>query len=192
VDGVTPLSGSNFLAQLYAGPSLEWLRPAGIPRAFRTGFSAGYFYNQNVTLANVPPGSNCVAQIRVWDATKANSYEEARALGGRFGKSDILTVTTGGALLPPAYLVGLRSFNLQAGLPRFTAGTVAFVARLPANINVWSVTGEPGYRYLVEKALHDFVWHPYVVVTNVIGTVNFTDSANSGSAVTLYRSRILD
>ena len=54
--------------------------------------------------------------------------------------------------------------------------------------------GAPGFRYLVEKTAHsvDPVWDPYVIVTNVSGTATFSDGANSASAVTFYRARILD
>jgi hypothetical protein len=192
LDGITRLNGGSYLAQLYAGPSTAWLRPVGQPTTFRTGFGAGYVWPKTVTLANVPPGSNFVAQVRAWDGGVASSYEAARALGGRFGKSEILTVTAGGAPLPSSYLLGLHGFSLQAGLPRFTVGEVRFVERQPEDILTWSVTGEPGYCYLVEKAGTDFIFRPYVVVTNVTGTVTFTDSANSDSAVTFYRTRILE
>jgi hypothetical protein len=192
IDGFTRLNGGTCQAQLYAGPTLEWLRPVGQPAAFRTGFSAGYVVPQTITLANVPPGGSFVAQVRAWDGAVAGSYEAARALGGKFGKSGILSLTAGGGWLLPAFLVGLQNFSLQAGLPRFTVGTIQFVERQPHGIIVWSVTGEPGYRYLVEKAGHDFVFEPYVVLTNMTGTVTFTDSANSGSAVTFHRARILD
>jgi hypothetical protein len=193
LDGITRLSGVNFQAQLYAGPTLEWLRRVGQPIPFRTNAAAGYVLPQLITLANVPPGGNAVAQVRAWDARKANSYEESRALGGRFGKSQILSITVGGGdALPPGFLVGLQSFNLQAGLPRFTAGSVQFVESLPDGTMLWSVSGEPGYHYLVEKALEDLVWRPFVVLTNVTGTVNFTDSPNGNAALVLYRSRILD
>jgi len=59
---------------------------------------------------------------------------------------------------------------------------------------VWSLQGEPGFRYLVERLVRsdDSTWRPFVVLTNVTGTVTFTDSANSDSGVVFYRSRILD
>jgi hypothetical protein len=192
LDGYTPLSGSSFLAQLYAGPSLEQLRPAGTPLPFSTGGLAGYFGPQIVTLANVAPSSNTVVQVRAWDATRGDTYEEARSLGGRFGKSALFNVATGGGPLGPGCLAGVSSFSLQAGLPQFTVGTVQFVERQPPNIIVWAVVGQAGYRYLVEKAGRDFVWQPFTVVLNVTGTVTFTDTASSGSATTFYRARILD
>jgi hypothetical protein len=194
LDGVTPLNGSNYVAQLYAGPSLALLRPAGQPTPFQSGFNAGYFYSQIITLANVPPGGNAVVQVRAWDVAFGTSYEEVRALGGRVGKSQVLQVAAGGNALPAAPLTGLQSFSLQAGLPYFQVGTISFVERQPHNLIIWALHGQPGYLYSIEKLdrRNSTIWQPYTIVTNVTGTVNFSDSANSGSAVVFYRGRILD
>jgi hypothetical protein len=192
IDNVTPLNGAGYFAQLYAGPSLALLRPAGQPVPFRSGFGAGFVVSQIVTLPNVAPGSNAIVQVRAWDAAKGNTYEEARAFGGGFGKSDLLSVTVGGGLQPPQCLAGLRGFGLQTGLPQFTVGLIQFVERQAPDTVVWAVTGQAGFRYLIEKTGHNFIWQPYVVVTNASGTVTFTDSASSGSDVTFYRARILD
>ncbi|HWH72446.1 MAG TPA: immunoglobulin domain-containing protein, partial [Candidatus Sulfotelmatobacter sp.] len=192
LDGVTPLDGERYLAQLYAGPSLELLRPAGRPSAFLSGASAGYFRNQTITLANVPAGTAAVVQVRVWEADRGTTYEEARALGGRFGKSELLQVITTEAPTPPAGLTGLKSFSLQAGLPRWTAGVIEFVERQPKGVVVWSLKGAPGFRYLIERAERDQPWQPFVVLTNATGTVTFTDSAESGASTVFFRSRILD
>jgi hypothetical protein len=35
-----------------------------------------------------------VFQVRAWDGTRGSSYEEARALGGRFGSSPEFELTT--------------------------------------------------------------------------------------------------
>src|SRR5437870_1662956 len=115
-------------------------------------------------LANVAPGSDAVLQVRAWEAAKADTYEQSRALGGKFGKSEVLTVTATAAPQLPQCLIGLSSFNLRAGLPQFTVGVIKFVERLPENTIVWAVIGESGFRYLVEKANNDFVWQPYVVL----------------------------
>jgi hypothetical protein len=190
IDAVTPLSGPAFLAQLYAGPSVQELRPAGAPIPFLTDSSAGFFGPAITTLPNVTPGSPAFAQARAWEAAKGDTYEETRALGGKFGKSDLLQVTAGGAPLVPGCLAGLKSFSLQAGLPQFTVGVIQFTQKLPGNLVVWSLIGQPGYRYLIEQAQDDFVWQPYLVLTNVTGTVTFTNSTSSKR--TLYRARILD
>jgi hypothetical protein len=192
IDGVTRLNGSNFLAQLYGGPSLEMIRPVGVPSKFKSGFEAGYFCSQIVTLPTVPPGSNAVLQVRAWDGSKGSSYEEARALGGRFGKSVMFTIQAGGAERPPAPLEGLNSFSLQAGRSQFATGEILFVSRQPGDATVWAHQGEPGFRYLIEKSNLGFEWRPFVIVTNTTSTVTFTDAADIEPGVVFYRSRILD
>ncbi len=192
IDSSTPLNGSNYVAQLYAGCSLGLLRPAGQPSAFKGGFSAGYFYPQVVALPTVPPGSNAIVQVRAWDARMGSSYEEARAMGARFGKSGLLTVVAGGGLMLPATLDGLQSFSLQAGMPQFASGQISLVEQQPDGVIVWSHRGEPGFQYVIEKSRQGVEWRPYLVITNTTSTVTFTDTTDSGSTVIFYRSRILD
>jgi hypothetical protein len=197
VDGLTRLQGGAYVVQLYAGASLAALRPAGPPTPFFSPFVvAGYFLPVTVTLSDVLPGAIAVAQLRVWESAKGNSYEEARARGGKYGKSAILNLTTS---LPPTFpggppqpLAGLQSFSLKAGLPYFTSAVIQFVNQLPDGSMVWSLTGEPNYRYLIEQSAGDHVWQPYQVITNVTGTVNFTNVPPSGSNSVFFRSRILD
>ena len=192
LDGVTPLNGSNYVAQLYAGPSLDLLRPAGQPTPFQSGVNAGFFVPQTVTLANVAPGSNAVLQVCAWDATFGTSYEQVRSTGGEFGKSAILQVVAGGGTLPPQTLLGFQSFSLQAGLPYFQVGTISFLGMGSTNTMVWAVHGQPNCLYLIEKSDHlgGTVWQPLTVLTNVTGTVTFTDTANGTNV--WYRARILD
>ena len=193
VDGLTLLNGSGYFAQLYAGPSLDLLRPAGEPTPFQTGVNAGYFVPQTITLANVVPGSNAVLQVCAWDGTYGTSYEQARATGGKFGKSGILQVPAGGGDSPAVTLEGFQSFNLQGGLPFFQVGKVSFLQLQPPNTIVWSLQGQSNSIYLVEKSIRsqETIWHPFLVLTNVTGTVTFTDT-NSGSTMVWYRARILD
>jgi hypothetical protein len=191
LDGVTKLNGVCE-AQLYAGPSLPLLRAVGSPVTFGTGFSAGYFSNAVVALPNVPPGSNAVVQVRAWDPIAGGTYEIARALGGRFGKSGIFNITAGGGSSAPAPLTGLQSFSLTAGLPEFNVGVIHFVNRQTDGSVVWSLTGEAVYTYLLEEAAPDWVWIPYLILTNTTGTIQFTNSVNTNSSGALYRARILD
>jgi hypothetical protein len=48
--------------------------------------------------------------------------------------------------------------------------------------------GEAGFRYLVEKSVRtmDSNWPPYAVLTNVTGSVTFSDSASGGSSIVLF------
>jgi hypothetical protein len=193
VDGTTFLNGNEYVAQLYAGPNLASLRPVGQPSPFQSGFNAGYFVPQTLTLGNVPPGSNALVQVRAWDTAFGASYEAARALGGKFGKSPIFQIVAGGDGPPPADLQGLQSFSLAAGLPYLQVASIDFFERQPPNLLVWALHGQPGNIYTIEKKESEAVWQPYQVITNVTGTVNFTDTIESGSStVILYRARILD
>ena len=192
LDGVTPLDGSNYVAQLYAGPSLDLLRPAGQPTPFQSGVNGGFFVPPIVALANVAAGSNAVLQVCAWDATFGTSYEQVRSTGGKFGKSAILQVVAGGGTRPAQTLLGFKSFSLQAGLPYFQVGTISFVEMESTNTMVWAVHGQPNCLYLIEKSDHlgETVWHPLTVLTNVTGSVMFTDTANATNV--WYRARILD
>jgi hypothetical protein len=193
VDGTTLLNGSEYVAQLYAGPELASLRPVGEPTPFQSGYSAGYFVPQTLTLGNVAPGSNAVVQVRAWDTAFGSSFEAARALGGRFGKSQIFQIVAGGGGRSPAALQGLQSFSLQAGLPYLQVASLEFVEKQPPKTLVWALHGQPGNIYTIEKREPDAVWKPFAVVTNITGTVNFTDTADHGSGgMVLYRARILD
>jgi hypothetical protein len=131
--------------------------------------------------------------VRAWDTAFGPSFEAVRALGGRFGKSAILQVTAGGGGQPPANLQGLQSFSLQAGLPYLQVASLEFVEKQPPATLVWALHGQAGNIYTIEKREPGAVWQPYAVVTNVTGTVDFTDTVADGSGlVVLYRARILD
>ena len=188
-DGVTKLAGSNFLAQMYAGATNTALRPVGATAPFRTGSFAGYFVSGNRTIPDVASGQTAYAQIRVWEAARGRTYEEARARGGKFGASGVYAVTTRpvtGPFLP------LTSFSLRAGLPLFVTGVLSRGDRLPDHTIQWVLTGSPGFLYLVEKKHPPQDWSPLVIVTNTTGVATFTDPDQSNSSVNFYRSRILD
>ena len=95
-------------------------------------------------------------------------------------------------MAPPVETRGLQSFNLQAGRSEFVSGEIVLTEQHANGTIVWSHTGEPGYRYLIERSLEGFEWHPFRVITNVASTVTFTDVAGSGGTTAFYRSRILD
>jgi hypothetical protein len=195
IDGVSPLNGNRYVAQLYAGLTAENLRPAGDPVPFIAGFGAGYFMGRSVALPNVPPMTLAQVQVRVWEASFGASYEEARALGGKFGRSEVLAVIAGGgtgAHTLPANLTGLTSFSLQAGLPGFTTGRLQLQQQLPNGQAVWSLQGESGFRYLVEQTAepNQLVWRPYLLLTNSSGNTSFTVDPSSEN--TFFRARILD
>jgi hypothetical protein len=115
-DGTTKLAGTGFRAQLYAGSTEASLKAVGDSVTFRTGLAVGYFdsgSDSTRTIPGVAAGGKAYAQVRAWDATKGSSYEAAQSAGAKTGSSDVFSVTTGGGLVPPAQLVGLRTFKLQ-------------------------------------------------------------------------------
>jgi len=101
-------------------------------------------------------------------------------------------VTLGSFPSIPPYLAGLQSFSLQAGLPRFNIGRIELAERKADGTLVWSLTGEAGYRYLIEKNSGNSTWKPLMVITNNAGSATFTDPSPAESTVDFYRSRILD
>ena len=116
-DGVTPLDGPDFKAQLYGGPSADAL----VPLAPVAAFTYGYVLGNNVArLETVPPGGLAVLQLRAWEGRVIASYEEAVQTGGRAGVSELIEVVAGGWQLPAAPLTGLESFVIQARVPVIT------------------------------------------------------------------------
>jgi hypothetical protein len=117
-DGTTPLEGMDFVAELWAGPDLDSLAPVSWMVPFGTGMAAGYWSAGSSAVVYVPsvaPGATAFVQVRVWEVALGATYEEARASGGRIGKSIVMALVTGGAGTPPslpANLVGLTPFRL--------------------------------------------------------------------------------
>jgi hypothetical protein len=194
-DATTLLTGSNCICQLYVGASREMLRPVGQPKAFYpsniftyAGCIAGNFLYQ---APDVAVGQTANLQLRVWERLVGSSYEEGRALGGKFGVSDIFQFTAQG--YPPGGVRGpMRSFSLRTGLPLFTTGKLASGGPLPDGTRQWILTGEPGFRYLVEKRQPPHDWEPLLILTNTTGTVTFSDPDDPNRPFNFYRSRMLD
>jgi hypothetical protein len=106
--GGTPLSGSMFAAQLYAGPGLP---PVGLPTTFMTGAGAGYFSGGTVTINQVTPGGGIVVQVKAWSLGSGATYETAFQRGA----SQPFTIVTGGFNgAPPANMIGLQPFCFTA------------------------------------------------------------------------------
>jgi hypothetical protein len=86
----------------------------------------------------------------------------------------------------------LQSFSLQAGLARFKVGEIQFQERRYDGSMLWSLRGQPGFQYLIERSAGDFVWRPFLTVSNAGGVLFFSDVPQSGGRQTFYRGRILD
>jgi len=117
-DGVTKLAGSQFMAELLAGPS-----PSSLSSIATTGFleggGAGYFNGGIWSLANVAPGQVASVQLRGWNTLSGPSYVQAQASGlpNSWWQSPVLSVVTGGLTsgtgqTPPAFLTGLNNSTL--------------------------------------------------------------------------------
>jgi hypothetical protein len=78
------------------------------------------------------------------------------------------------------------------GLPQFTAGRIDLAGHDTNGAPIWSLAGNAGYLYSIERALADLVWRPHLVLTNVTGTVTFTDPTPPPDEVVFYRARILE
>jgi hypothetical protein len=117
VDATTKLEGAAFLAQLYAGTNETSLQPVGAAVPFGAGERAGLFFGGTRYIPAVQPGGVATVQVRAWECASGPTFETARRAGGKAGVSDTFTTTTGGGSppIPPALLLGLRSFSLQPG-----------------------------------------------------------------------------
>jgi hypothetical protein len=191
-DGVTKLSGTNYVAQLYAGASQTLLRPVGSPRPFSSAFLAGFFSGGILPIPDVPVGQPVYVQIRVWQSTAGVSFEDARARGGKWGSGPIFLIPS---TSPPAVIpvdVPMVTFKLRAGSPLFTAGVLS-VNRHDHNQPIeWKLVGASNSHYLIEKRTPPQSWSPLFVITNTAGSVLFMDTNSSTTQVNFYRARMLD
>ena len=191
-DGVTKLSMSAFVVQVYAGPSPTLMYPVGSRAYFQSNSSAGYFMPYSAQLPDVSAGGSVYVQLRAWEtkmgAYYANTYEQARLLGNKFGSS-VIQLTTAGST---ATVTSVPGFNLRTGLPFFYTGRLAIGDALPDGTPQMILFGQTGFRYLIEKQSPPNNWLPFMVVTNVTGTVIFPRAEPAPDAVEFYRSRMLD
>jgi len=126
------LFGTNYLAILYGGPTIDSLAPATVavnsaevmpPEPFTVPLSPfGYFYRaSHVVIGSVEFGGYAWLQVRAWDARLGSSYEDVAALGlGGYGESNFFRTYGGNPLSQfhvPQPLRGLQSFSLLPEVP---------------------------------------------------------------------------
>lgn len=187
VDGATRLD-SNYLAQIYAGTTPGILRPVSNPIRFPTGFLAGYLRGVTRDIPDVASGQMAYIQIRTWEAVSGISYEQARASGGKFGFSSVYPTRTSGN----GNRVVTQSFSMRLGQPFFQAGRLGIGQPQLGQPPQFTLTGEAGARYLVEKRQMPNSWAPFLILTNTTGTVVFSDQSQTNATMQIYRARILD
>lgn len=110
-DGVTKLSGSGFMAELLAGPSVVNLASIATT-GFLSGPGAGYFQGGNQIVPGVPRGNTAWIEVRVWNTSSGASFLQAQASGlpNSWWQSSLFTVVAGGGAInpsPAAPLTGL-------------------------------------------------------------------------------------
>jgi hypothetical protein len=192
VDGVTLLEGPDFVAQPYVGATSNSLHAVGAPVSFMTGSEAGYYDGPPVSVPDVLSGQTGYVQVRVWNQNNGESFEEAAALGGEVGRSDVVALTLGQPFAVPPPLRGLWSFSLQAGQPLLAAAKLYPDEVLPDGSRKWLVIGDAGARYVVEYRTPPNDWTPLTVLTNVVGGVSFIDTNAPSASLKFYRAQIMD
>jgi len=144
----TPLAGTNYLAELWGGMTIDSLSPAidieyGWGRLIVPFSTRGYFYSWHIATipSIVPPGGYAWLQVRAWDARLGSTYEEVAALGlGGYGESPLFYARGGNPLaVPPELpcpLIGLQSFSLRPIVPEPSSWALLAVA---ATASCWLV-----------------------------------------------------
>ena len=102
-DGITKLSGPQFMAELFAGPNVNSLGSIAMT-GFLTGNSAGYFYGGVQTINSVLPGGNAWFQVDVWNTASGATFGQAQAssLPDSWWQSSVFMEVTGNPFaLPP-------------------------------------------------------------------------------------------
>jgi len=123
VDG-NPLVGTNYVAQLYMGPSPDNLMPnTALPARFANvsgTLPAGTWQPKTVRILSWPwPPGPIYLQVRVWDTSVAQTYEQAAASPtGQYGRSEAFVYDPCPGLpgvLPPACekMLNFRGFRLR-------------------------------------------------------------------------------
>lgn len=129
-----PLSGDQYVAQLYVGPDPNFLNPVDGLRSFGSGDLAGYLVGDNeiIEASLVNPGDPAYAKIFVWEKEAGKTYEEGVRTGFQFGSSGTIQLITGGGFFPTfdtPDLDGLQSFELRTLESPPSLGSVYFSNR---------------------------------------------------------------
>jgi hypothetical protein len=187
----TWLAGPNFVAQLYAGATSNALHAVGSPVDFDLGYP-GHYFPAVARIPDVLAWVTAYLQIRVWDRSCGETFEESQTLGGKFGKSDILPVMLYPELAVPQFLPQMRSFSLQAGQPLLATAKLYPGSQSPNQTREWLLVGEAGAQYVIDYREPPNDWFPLYQVTNVTGTVTFVDSNAQNASIKFYRARIIE
>jgi hypothetical protein len=89
-------------------------------------------------------------------------------------------------------LRGLWSFSLQAGEPVLATAKLYPGGQTPTGDLEWLLVGDIGAQYVVEHRSPPNDWSPFLLITNLTGTVTFVDTNAKNSSPNFYRARILE
>jgi hypothetical protein len=161
--GGAALEGSNYLAQLFAGPpqaAARNLQPVTPITIFRTGTGAGFVTPPpvTVTIPGVPEGASAKVVLRVWHTRSGTVTNWAQVEVDPtilHGESwPFVTAALGGPFRAPPNLTGLQSFNLATGATpglffrvNFQPATALVPTGYLADIGLVYGLRAPGIRY---------------------------------------------
>lgn len=113
-DGVTTLSGSRYIAELWRGTSQDNINALVASGGFLSGAEAGYFDRGLSEIIGTPPGGNAWLQVRFYDYAAGWTFAGAQASGltDAWGESSPFLQTIGDDL-NPALLTGLVGQSLM-------------------------------------------------------------------------------
>jgi hypothetical protein len=153
-DSVTPLEGTNYLAQLMVGLTQWSMLPIGQPVSFGVGTNAGFLdwqgISPTVTFSNIAPDIMVYVGMVAWHRAYGETPSEAAMVGGLIGTSSTLTLRTGGlgsSPSEPTPLKGLQSFRLKMKpyLLGYT-GDILVLEGEPVTLEVFPAEGLSGFR----------------------------------------------
>src|SRR5579883_864387 len=103
-DGTTPVSGSQFIAELFAGPSTNALQMIASTPFMQGPGGAGYFFGGTPAIPTVFPRNPAWVQVDVWNTVFGSTFNLARASGAvdAWWQSSVFSVYTGGETVNPA------------------------------------------------------------------------------------------
>jgi hypothetical protein len=167
-----PLSGSQFMAGLFAGPSADSLAFVGaVP--FFSGTYSGYFSGGSISIPGVPVGSTAMVQVAVWNTSAGATFFDALAAGAA-GASPVLSIVTTYPPAPPAALVGLIPSDYWPGFCPYAPPVPPprlFVDRTETNTLVcsWPFSAE---LFAVQESFDLTNWNTLVRLPSFEGTRN--------------------
>ena len=152
-DGITKLSGSQFMAELLGGPSATSIASVATT-SFLTGNGAGYFsggVGGLQAINTVSPGSMAWVAVEVWNTSSGASFQQAKASGSpnSWWESSEFSVITGGyptgvGPAPPAAMTGLG--NSPVYLNAVPEPSCLALAGLGAIVVLWRIRRRDNWR----------------------------------------------